>query len=286
MRDLLRFKKPDNPTVPISSDFYLSVLASNAVAPTLNSLMNPKGVDGGIVGLSVPLMQDSNIDELARPISRGVYGLSSLDKKTVIKMRAFSHEEAHFDPESVLSMPSFQSMDSEIVQRIRATWTIYQLTFESYDPALFPSLNMFINTVARLGILTEGAIADPLAMRYLLPQHFMLSHDNDFYVQNFVGITKQSERDECRISTKGLSKFDQREIELTVNNMDVAEIASQFLLSVANGVVHGQKLDLGDKLISEEGWIVSEGLGPNTFELIPMKGTSEATLENWKASHE
>jgi hypothetical protein len=53
---------------------------------------------------------------------------------------------------------------AEMAARIRATWSLIQFTFEAHDPDVYPAVDFFQEIVMRVGLLTEGVVADPICL--------------------------------------------------------------------------------------------------------------------------
>jgi hypothetical protein len=252
LKDVLPFGKPQAPTVAISRDFYLSVLGGRAAAPTLLQLMNPGGQGGAVDGLAAPLAKDAGKDALARPIERGVYALASRDQKTVLKMRVFSKEEAGFDPEPILRHADRLGIHPEAAVRIAATWTLFQLTWESFDPETDKALDFISKTAHRLAELTDGVIADPVSRRYLLPDPARVSAaaaPSD--VREHVRIGTRTTPNGTAAFTLGLTKFSHPEFEIDRLVPSDAAAAEVFLLGLGQSVLRGHRFAPGDRVGSE-----------------------------------
>lgn len=256
------------------------MLAAKAVLPPLLLVVRPKAEQGAVEGLGVPLMSGSTKDDLGKPMERGIYAISTPDQKTVLKMRVFSKEEAGFDPTGVLGSSIAASLSPEIRGRIGATWTILQLTFESYDPKLYPALDFMLLVASRLAFLTDGVVADPLAAQYRMPETLPSPRDDSepFTIYDFVTV----QGDGTTFRTAGLAKFSHREICLSLVPADSTAIAVNVLLSVAAGVLKGKTLAPGDHVIAHGEWIVGEmaDVGPawgesKPLELLPVRGSVE-----------
>ena len=233
-------------------------------------------------------------EDLARPMERGVYAISTTDQKTVLKLRVFSREEAGFDPDAVLASPIGSVLESEARDRIRSTWTILQLTVEAYDPALYPALDFLTQVAGRLGVLTEGVVADPLAGQYRMPERFPSRKipGELFEVRDFVSVVSVLRAGTWQLTTAGLVKFAQREIVIAEVPDDWVDPATALLLSVTSGVMKGKTLEPGDRLVSENGWIIAESAasapqlgGSELLELLPLKGTVADALGDWMKSN-
>lgn len=265
--------------------------------PSIQDLVDPKGTGGRVPGMGVPLTSGATKDDLDKPLQRGVYAVASPDQKTVLKLRVFSKEEANFSPDAVLASPLAESLDEESRGRIRATWTILQLTFEAFDPALYPALRFMLSLASRLGELCQGVIADPLSQVYRVPSSIPspTPDGQEFEVRDFVSTTRQLGQGNWTFSTAGLAKFDQPEVVLSEVPDAWTVAAESLLLSVAAGVMKGRTLSPGDKLVSEQGWVVAvsgdnvaaqSGIGPARFELLPAgKRSVQDSLADWMQSH-
>ncbi|MBS1724577.1 MAG: hypothetical protein JSS66_16670 [Armatimonadetes bacterium] len=289
LKDVFPFRRAKVAPVPISRDFYLSVLAAKAPLPSLTDVVMPDGGNGRVAGMGVPLQAGATKQDLVAPLARGLYAISSVDQKTVLKLRVFSKEEAGFDGNSISTSKMAARLNEELKTRIRATWTILQATFEAYDPDLYPALEFVLRVTSRLAELTEGVIADPLAMTYRMPEDVPSAPNpgDAFNVRDFVTI--QGAGPDLR--TAGLLKFSHPEIVLSNVEPELLDQAALFLLSVAHGVLKGKALNSGDKLVSEKSWIVGEtpAVGPQwdmapALELIPVEKSMRSALEDWRAN--
>ena len=263
------------------------MLAAKAVLPSLIEVVRPNAAGLVVDGFAVPLRANATKDDLAKPMERGVYAVSTSDRKTVLKLRVFSKEEANFDPVQVLSSSLAQTLDAESQDRIRSTWTLMQLTFEAYDPKLYPALDFVLQVASRLGSLTDGLIADPLAGQYRMPESLPSPRGDgeNFSVQDFVTVQSAPSDSTVRLTTAGMVKFGHPEITISVVPLAQIRSASSALLSTAAGVMKGKTLSPGDVLVVRKKWIVGEvaatgpgWIGTTTLELLPAAGTLEETL--------
>lgn len=276
------------------------MLAATAVLPSINDLVDPSGEGGRVPGMAVPLASGATKEDLDRPLQRGVYAVSSPDQKTVLKLRVFSKEEARFSPESVLDSVLGANLDLDSRERIRATWTILQLTYESYDPDLYPALRFLLEVASKLATLSEGLIADPLSRIYRKASSVPspAQPGMEFNVLDFVATEKTFEHDTWTVRTAGLVKFDQPEIQISQVPEAFVRAAESLMMSVSSGIMRGKTLSVGDKLISETGWIVAGsaselgpiakelGIGSRMYELLPAGSkTVSESLAEWNGSH-
>jgi hypothetical protein len=287
-----KFSKPKGPGFGVSRHYYLSVLSTKPVMPVLWDLINPEGVNGAVVGFGAPLMAGATKDQLHQPMERGAYVLATKDRKTVVKLLILSKDEAGFDSEVLVRSQAALKIDPEIVARIRATWTIAQATFESHDPQVFPALHFHLMLMKRLGELTEGAIADPLSQRYLLPQDLLHPGTTDTGANIFDVATygTASRPDGTHVFTLGLRKLALPELEIAGLAPDVTRLASEFLLSAAQTELNGSIITSGAKLGSfdalfearEGGHDRALWEGVDVMELLPpTQMTATDALELW-----
>lgn len=271
----------------MSTDFYLSVLAGTAQLPPLLAIVNPKGEGQAVAGMGVPMSAAASKDDLAKPLERGVYALSTPDRKTVLKLRVLSKEEAGFNPEQVMTSLQAAGLVGEVIDRVRSTWSILQLTFESFDPSLYPSLDFVAGVASRLASLTNGVVADPLAGQYRLPTAFpaVKPPGEQFVVTDHVSVVQSQSGDVVRLSTAGLAKFAHPELVLTQVPSSLAQTATSFLFSICAGVLRGKVVEPGDRLVSIDGWIAGSSPDQNPYvpviELLPINGTVAEALSKW-----
>lgn len=260
--------------------------------PSIWQVINPEGEAGAVMGLGAPLMTGATKDALHQPMERGAYALATRDRKTVVKLLVLSKEEAGFDPEAIARNPIVAELNPEILNRIRATWTIGQATFESHDPNVYPALRFHLALVRRLGELTEAAIADPLSKRYHLPQELLRvgTSDTSVDVLDMVGFGTAHRPDGLHAFTLGLQKIALPELEITSLDPAISHLAGEFLLSVAQGVLRGNLLPSGTRLGSSAALFEvrqgghDRGLweGIDVMELLPPTHmTATDALEMW-----
>ena len=281
-----QFSKPKGPGFGIARDYYLTVLASKATLPPIVVGINPKGEGGGVAGFGVPLATDAQKVDLARPIVRGQYGLASPDRKTVVRMRVLSKEEAGFDPEPFLRSPFALQSEPELVARVRATWTLMQLTFETYDPAVYPALRFFLSLAARFADISEGVVADPISQRYSLPSQVIAPGQADERIdaRDFVQVFDAG----GYCFTMGMRKFVMPEVELRDVPPHQIGTAKNLLISLAQKSLLGSPVALGMRIGGKPALEVASGgldrgrwEGIACVELIPERGASvEQCLAN------
>jgi hypothetical protein len=286
-----QFSKPKTPGFGISRTYYLSVLASKAVLPSIAEVINPRGEFSAIVGFGVPLGSNEK-DSLRQPLTRGAYAVATKDRKTVLKLLVLNRDEAGFDPEVFARSALAQSAEPELVARIRGTWTIAQLTFESHDPMVYSALDFLLSVAQRLAMMSDGVVADAVSQRYLLPQEVFHPDRLDSRVdaRDHVATHSRTRPDGIHTFTLGLQKFSMPEIEITGLFPGEESIAGRFLLTVAQASLQGNLVRPGDRLGSvrlpfearEGGFDKALWEGIPVLELLPPTSASAGeALDAW-----
>jgi hypothetical protein len=272
---MLRFSRPKGPGFGISAGFYLSVLSSRSVLPPILQVINPKGEGGAVTGFGVPMAAGATKETLAEPMQRGIYGFASKDRKTALDVRVFSKDEAGFDTETVARHSETLGIAGELLNRIRGTWNLIQVRFESHDPMVYPALDFTLAVVSRLGFLSDGAIADPVSQRYLLPEDvFARPRVNPLVdAREHVAIHRKAGTSGIQAHTKGLQKFALHELEILSLTPGSELSADRLLLSAAQSVLEGKLLTPGQRVgrfqVAEGGFDRSLWEGIPCFELLP-----------------
>lgn len=246
---MIRFGRPKGPGFGIQAGFYLSVLSTRTPMPPIRQMVNPKGEDGAVSGFGVPLAAGAEKADLDRPMGRGVYAVATKERKTVLEMRVLSKEEAGFDPEAFLRSPLAAGLDPELLLRLKATWTVAQFRFKSHDPDVYPALDFLEEIAIRLALLSDGAIADPLAQRYLLPHELRqpVRLDPKVDAREHVGVGRRTVAGKEHVATHGLVKFGMPELEIeSVPDGEVA-LAGKFLIACAQKALMGDPPENGDR---------------------------------------
>jgi hypothetical protein len=240
------------PGFGISRDFYLTVLAATAQLPKLVDVVNPTGSGGAVPGFGVPLAQSASKEDVTRPMERGIYGVASKNKETILKLMVVPKEEAGFDPGPFLRSPEAQLITEDHRARISATWTLLQMTFESHEAMVYDSLKFLQLVARRLAELTEGSISDPISRTYLLPEElFHRPPLNDkIDVRDFIRVRHRP--GDGSSYTLGMQKFALAEYEMFgVSERNVA-LAERFLLAIAQSALLGKIAEVGDVLGSSQ----------------------------------
>lgn len=279
------FWREKTPGFGINSNYYLSVLSCRPVLPSLRGLVRPKLEDappGTLQGFGVPLStQDKRPELLDEPLRRGSYAIATLDRKTLIRMMVLGVEEAHFDPKHYATSSRAIFEDPEVIARMRGAWTISQLSFESFAPSVFPSLEFFWKFAARLAELGEGVVADPMSERYLLPHQ--VYHDPNkakglpIDLADLLEVKRIVNGSNLHVYTLGLQKLNLPEFEICGLRDQDEKPAVMFLYGLCQTVLKGHKVSPGDMVgCAKAPFTVAVGgldrklwEGISCFELLP-----------------
>lgn len=292
IKELLTFKRPKGPGFGISRGYYLSVLTGSAMMPSVVEVVNPKGENGAMAGFGVPLSAGADKSVLERPMERGVYAMASLDRKTVLKTMVLSKEEAGFDPDVYVRILGAGS-DPELLARVRSTWQLVQMTFESFDPEVWPAVDFLLGAARLVAERTDGVVADPVSRVYKLPQDVRSPRvaGEAFSVWDVVWPQFAAGERGVHVYTLGLQKFGMAELEFPVVEADLQDTAGRFLMSVAAEMLKGGGIAVGDTIgHSTAAFVVAEGGldrrvwdGLSCYEIIPDKGDLASALRRWEA---
>lgn len=284
-----QFGKPKNPGFGINRNFYLSVLAAKASLPSVVEVVHPKGERGAVPGFGAPLAADATKDDLNKPLVRGAYAIASPDKKTVLRMLVVQRDEAGYDPEVLLRSSMAEQLSPELTARIRGAWHLIQLTFESHDAMVYPALDFLQNVAKRLAELSDGAIADPVSQRYLLPEDLIgpKIQGDRVTAADHIAVRYYDKDGKLSAYTLGMQKFALPEIEITELDPNAKRLAEPFLLYLSREILHGKLLSLGDRVggrqtdfeVATGGIDRARWEGIPCVELLPERGmTANETL--------
>ena len=139
------------------------------------------------------------------------------------------------------------SWPKELRIRVEATWLLLQLTFESYDPQLYPSLDFLLQVAKRGAELTDGLVADPLSRVYKLPADVISPRPENepIWARDHVKVEIRPEEAGLHCYTLGLQKFGLAEFEVYGVKPDVADAAELFLFGLSQASLKGEKLRAG-----------------------------------------
>lgn len=290
----LKFAKPKNPGFGIDKNYYLSVLSGQAVLPPVAAVAHPKGEGGAVPAFGVPLNPGTDKNDLGRPMERGQYALASLDRKTVLRLRVLSREEAGFDPGYIVKSALADMLPPETLVRLKSTWHVLQLSVESHDAAVYPALDLILDLCDRLAACTEGVVADPMAQRYLLPGELRCSPRADARVdaREHVAVRFAASREGHHAYTLGLQKFGMPEYEVYRLEEADGAVAEAFLTGLAQSALLGAPAGAGARVGAESaplevrvgGLDRGQWEGIPCLELLPVAGKSPTgALAAWRA---
>ena len=280
------------PGFGISKDFYLTVLAAKAQLPSILQVVEPHGASGAVQGFGVPLSRDKQKEDLNHPIERGIYGIASSNRQTVLRLVVVPKEEAGFDPSAFLRSKDAQRLSSEHLDRISATWNLLQLTFESHEAMVYTSLDFLLRIARRLADLTEGVVSDPISRTYLLPNEVISGAGTD--ARNFVRVWHKPDQNGW-VYTLGLQKFAMPEFEMFGVPASHSSQAEAFLLGIAQAALNGKLPRVGSLVgarqlplqVAEGGLNRGNWEGIQCDELIPPSGKSVVeALDAWSRDKE
>src|SRR5687768_4187018 len=211
-----RKKEPEAP-LEVNRNFYLSVLLGPGPRPPILSWMNPDGSNEAVKGFAAPLNQDKNADLLSQPIADGSYVLATKDRKTLVQADFF--ELSAVPQFRVPSDPAAQTLvdlTGEKLWRAQQAVGLTTLVFKGHSPDVYESVRFLLDSAARLAVLTDGIVADPLAETYRLPGEFSQAAPLDPRIDfRDVGAIKAFlENGGVWVSTRGMSKFNLPEYEV------------------------------------------------------------------------
>ncbi|MCG9894042.1 MAG: hypothetical protein MH204_01025, partial [Fimbriimonadaceae bacterium] len=154
------------------------------------------------------------------------------------------------DPRLLLETDHGRTLPTEVSSRIIGAWNILQLTFRSFDPAVYPALDFLLACSSRLARLTDGVVADPIAEAYRLPAEIPAPHDpgRPFTRSLHVSLQSRAEGGLLRLFTRGMRKFDLPEFEIVELTPDTAEKGAAVLAALADLSLSGRGLKAGDAL--------------------------------------
>jgi len=244
-----QFSKPKNPGFGLSTSYYLTVLCSKSVMPSIYEIINPSGEGGAVMGFGAPLTAPSTDKTLLHQrIERGAYVVAAKDRKSVMKMLVMSPEEAGFNPEVFAQSMLAQNTDPEIVTRIRATWHLAQFRFESHDAMVYPALDLILSVVTRLAHAGDGVVADPISQRYLLPHQVIQPErfDPRVDVREHISVKFRTRPDGIHAYTLGHQKFNLPEHEILNLFPEDQVLAEAFLMTLSQKVLVGDLTKAGE----------------------------------------
>lgn len=272
--EALRFTKPKGLPLEVSKQAYLAVLAARQPLPTLLDVVAPRGEGGAVTGFGVPVSQGAAPPD--RPLERGEYGIASPERKSVLRLRVLSKEEAGFVPSHSTIAQIEGQFGEEVARRVAAAWSLLQLTWESYDPDVYAALDFWLALAHRLAELTDGVVSDPVAQSYRLPgDRCGRPAGTSVWAAEHVRIHVSG----GKVHTMGLRKFVRPELEATSVPTGGASAVGPLLMGVAQACLEGARLSPGDALQAGNGTVrIADGgldrgywQGQAVLEVLPDK---------------
>ena len=255
-----QFSRPKGPGYGISKGYYLSVLTPDIELPRPLEILNPKGESGAVSGFLAPLDEGATKDALSAPLSRGPYVVASKDRKTVLRMMVMEARESGVDPQTIASSAGL---------RFVPKWLL-QFTFESHDAAVVPAVEFLLDVVTRVGLLTQGAIADPLSRRYLQPSEVFVQPRIPGLVQPAEHLSILLRPNGWAVSL-GMQKFGLPEFEIRNVDENGLEDAGRMILAAAVLVFGGGKFSDGLRLeIHDTPITIRQGGGDPSWHGLPV----------------
>ena len=270
-----KFSKPKTPGFGINKSFYLSLLSSSPTLPVISHVINPKGEHGAVEGFGAPLRADATKDAIHQPFQHGTYAIASKDQKTVLKLMVMEPRQAGFDTEAFAQSLLAMDYGPDVVGRIRNAWFLAQLTFESHDPMVYPSLDFLLDFVGRFSGMSDGVVADPISRRYLLPGQVRVTPRADPKVdaREHVSVQFRLLSTGLHAYTLGLQKFALPEFEITgLEDRDQAAVTTYLMALCQTVLVTGPaKLGwaYGPFQVSDGGFDTNHWRGIPVYELLP-----------------
>lgn len=246
-------KKISNPTLQISREFFLSILGGKGGLPTLLQIINPDGSNNALKGFGVPLAQGASKDLLNQQLSSGNYALTTPDKLTVIQMEVcpLKAVQGFQIPTAKADLEATDLIGEKYELATSATYLI-NLVFKGYNPDSLASIEFMLGLGSRIGTLTNGIVADPMAESYRLPQELRLSSRLDPRVDFREVATIKAIRltDGVWVSTRGLAKFNLPEYEMVGLPDELVDTAYKMLVAAGQQTLLGIPLQIGDSAFS------------------------------------
>lgn len=174
--------------------------------PTPRQIAEPAGLSGAVEAYIAPL-QGGDRTLLDRPIEMAAYIISSIDKKSLIRLTVMHANQRGFSgPDVADSAWAIQHLSDDKRMILRAAWHTYQLSVESYHPDVIDTVNLLTDLANRIATLTDGVISDSLSQRYFSPGEIGSSQQRASHIfpKDVVSIMDTGER----VQTMGMSKFD------------------------------------------------------------------------------
>ena len=242
-------KKQVEAPLEINKNAYLSVLLGPGGRPPLLSWMNPDGSNEAIKGFAAPLNQEKDADLLSKPIADGSYVLATIDRKTLIQADFFDLKDVpQFKVPSDQTAHMMVNLEGERLWRAERAVGLATLVFKGYSQGVYESVRFMLDSAARLAVLCDGVVADPLAETYRLPTEMSQAAPLDPRIDFRDVASIKAIRDDGPIwvSTRGLAKFNLPEYEIYTTDADAVTALGEMLVLAGQEALLGSPMPVGE----------------------------------------
>lgn len=248
------FRKRKQPSgLTLNRNFYLSVLAPGRDLPPLLSLINPDGSNGAVAGFGAPLSEGASRDLLNVAMPSGAYGLTTRSQDTVVQMDVFTLEQVpSFAIPKTPGERKAAGITAEVAARLDRAEYLINFVIRGYRDAL-ESTRFFLDAVARMGTISDGAVADALAEAYRQPGDLTLKNRLhplvDFREIATVRIAPDV-NDLLWVSSRGLIKFNLPEFEMYGVPRKYCDAAARMIAAAGQQSLIGMPMRPGESAFS------------------------------------
>ncbi len=244
-------KQPSGLT--LNRNFYLSVLAPGRDLPPLLSLINPDGSNGAVAGFGAPLSEGASRDLLNMPMPTGAYALTTRAQDTVVQMDVFTMKQVpSFSVPRTPAEREAAGITPEVAQRLDRAEYLINFVIRGYRDTL-ESTRFFLDLVARMGTISDGAVADALAEAYRLPGDLALKNRLhplvDFREIGTVRLAPD-ENGTLWVSSRGLVKFNLPEFEMYGVPREYSDTAARMIAAAGQQSLIGMPMRPGESAFS------------------------------------
>lgn len=237
----------------LNRNFYLSVLAPGRDLPPLLSLINPDGSNGAVAGFGAPLSEGASRDLLNVPMPTGAYALTTRAQDTVVQMDVFTMKQIpSFSLPRTAAERQAAGITPEVAQRLDRAEYLINFVIRGYRDAL-ESTRFLLDLVARMGTISEGAVADALAEAYRLPGDLALkSRLHPLVDFREVGTVRLAPDDDGTlwVSSRGLIKFNLPEFEMFGVPREYSDAAARMIAAAGQQSLIGMPMRPGESAFS------------------------------------
>lgn len=248
------FRKRKQPSgLTLNRNFYLSVLAPGRDLPPVLSLINPDGSNGAVAGFGAPLSEGASRDLLNVPMPTGAYALTTRAQDTVVQMDVFTLSQVpSFSMPTMPAEREAAGVTPEVAARLDRAEYLINFVVRGYRDAL-ESTRFFLDVVARMGVVSDGAVADALAEAYRLPGDLALkSRLHPLVDFREIGTVRLAPDDEGAfwVSSRGLVKFNLPEFEMYGVPREHGDAAARMVAAAGQQALIGMPMRPGESAFS------------------------------------